>query len=97
VGIDSVQMECTIGIDMNVINATVLRNNLSDAMAKVKNEKDYVLIAKRGKVTSALVDIDFFEDLLALGNDEYLRSIKQARSEYESGDVFGHDEVFGEI
>ncbi len=81
---------------MNVINATVLRNNLADAMEEV-SKKDYLLVAKKGKITSAIVNIELFEDLLALANKDYVKSIQKAREEYESGDVFSHEQAFGEI
>lgn len=82
---------------MNIINTTVLRNNLADAIDEVVSKKDYLLVAKRGKITSALVDIDLFEDLLALTNKEYLKSIKKAREEYKEGSIFTHSEAFGEV
>ncbi|KKQ43244.1 MAG: hypothetical protein US60_C0005G0004 [Microgenomates group bacterium GW2011_GWC1_37_8] len=81
---------------MYIVSATVLRNNLSEAIKEAK-KKDYLLIAKRGKITSALVDVDLFEDLLALKDKNYLKSIKKAREEYEKGEIFSHVEVFGEI
>jgi len=82
---------------MNVITTTVLRNNLADALQKVTKKQDFLLVAKKGKVTSAIVNIDLFEDLLALTNKNYLKSIKQAREEYEKGDVFTHDQAFGQL
>lgn len=82
---------------MNIINATVLRNNLADSIKEVQKRKDYLLIAKRGKISSALVSLDLLEDLLELSDTKYLESIKKSREEYEKGDVFSHDEVFGEI
>lgn len=82
---------------MNVINATVLRNNLADVISEVKKNKEYLLVSKRGKITSAIVDIDLFEDLMALSNKKYLKSIEKARREYENGDVFSHEDAFGEI
>ena len=81
---------------MNIVNATVLRNNLSDAIKQVK-KKDYLLIAKRGKIISAIVDVELFEDLLALKDKKYLKSVTKAREEYEKGEVYTHMEVFGEI
>lgn len=81
---------------MNIVNATVLRNNLADTIKELK-KKDYLLVAKRGKITSALVDIELFEDLLSLSDKDYLKSIKKAREEYEAGDVFSQNDVFGEI
>lgn len=82
---------------MNIINATVLRNNFSDALNEVDKKKEYLLVARKGKVTSALVNIDLFEDLLALTNMKYLESIKKAREEFDKGEFFTFDEVFGQI
>lgn len=81
---------------MNIINTTTLRNNLANAIDEA-TKKDYLLVAKRGKIISALVDIDLFEDLIALTNKKYLTSIKKAREEYKKGDVFSHEQVFGEV
>jgi hypothetical protein len=82
---------------MNVITTTVLRNNLADALEEVTKAKEYLLVAKKGKITSAIVNIDFFEDLLALVNKKYLKSIKKARTEYKDGDFFSHKQVFGSL
>ncbi len=82
---------------MNIINATVLRNNLSDSLKTVSESKDYLLVAKKGQITTAIVDIDLFEDLLALANSDYKNSVKKAREEYSSGDFMSHDAVFGDI
>lgn len=82
---------------MNTVNATVLRNNLADALKEVGKKKNYLLVARSGKITSALVNIDLFEDLMALSNKKYLASIKKARKEYERGDVLTHSDVFGEL
>lgn len=80
---------------MNVVNVTVLRNNLSDTLKEV-TKRDYLLVSKKGKITSALVDIDLFEDLIAMANKTYLKSIQKARAEYKKGEIFTHDEVFGQ-
>ena len=82
---------------MNIITTTILRNNLADTINEVTNKKDYLLVAKKGKVISALVNIDLFEDLLALVNKNYVESIKKARKDYQAGDFFTHDQVFGNI
>ena len=82
---------------MNVVSATVLRNNLASSIAEIVKNKDYLLVSKRGKISSALVDINLFEDLLALANKKYLNSIKKAREEYEKGEFFTHEQVFGKI
>lgn len=87
----NVQLIC-----MNIVNATVLRNNLKDTLEEVK-KKDYLLVSKKGKITSAIVDIDFFEDLLALSSPKYLKSIQEAREDYRAGRVKTFEEVFGEV
>lgn len=81
---------------MDVVTTTTLRNNFADSL-KEAIKKDYLLVAKRGKIVSALVSIDLFEDLLALKNRKYLASIKKAREEYQKGEIFTHEETFGEI
>ena len=82
---------------MNIVSSTVLRNNLSDTLQEVEKKKEYLLIAKKGQISSALVNIDLFEDLLALSNKKYLASIKKAREEIKKGESFTFEEVFGEL
>lgn len=82
---------------MNVIRSTVLRNNLSDSLKKVEKDKDFLLVSKRGKINSAIVNLDLLEDLLDMADSKYLDTIKKAREEYENGDIFSHDDVFGDI
>ena len=79
------------------VSVASLRNNLADTICEVGKSKDYLLVTKRGKAVSALVNLDFFEDLMALGNKRYLDSIKKARSEIKRGEVFTHEEVFGNL
>ena len=82
---------------MNIVSTTTLRNNLADVIGEVADKKDYLLVSKRGKIRSALVNIDLFEDLIALANKKYLKSIKKAREEYQKGAVFTHEQAFGEV
>lgn len=82
---------------MNIVTTTILRNNLADTLKEVASKKDYLLVAKKGKITSAIVNIDLFEDLLALTNKKYLNNIKQAREEYKSKNLLTHDDIFGEL
>jgi len=51
-------------------------------------------VARKNQIRAALVNIDLFDDLLALTNKKYLESIKKARKEYKNGDFFTHDQVF---
>lgn len=78
------------------IDTTDLRNNMSDAL-KIVAEGEALVIKKRGKAKAALIDIDTYEDLLAASNPENLKAIKEARLQYEKGDVLSFDEVFGDL
>ncbi len=82
---------------MNIVNSTTLRNNLADVLREVSTKRDYFLVSKRGKIDSALVNIELFEDLLALTNKEYLGTIKKAREDYQKNRLFTHEQVFGEV
>lgn len=82
---------------MNYITVSTLRSNLANVIKEVKTKKDYFLIGRRGKVESALVDVDLFEDLLELSNKDYLKSIKQARQDIKNGNFVTLEEAFGEI
>ena len=74
-----------------------MRDNLSKTLDSVKKKTDYVLVTKKGKPQAALVNLDFFEDLLALASPRYLKSIKMARAEIKKGLFYSHNEVFGEL
>ena len=79
------------------ISIATLRNNLADALNTVNSKKDYLLITKRGNPVSAIINLDLFEDFLALTSKKYLQSIKKARDEAKRGEVYSHDEVFGDL
>lgn len=79
------------------ISTTILRDNLSDVLTEVSKKEGYLIITKKGRLNSAIVNLDFFEDLLALSSPEYLESIRQARQEYENGEFLTHEQIFGQI
>lgn len=73
-----------------------MRANFSSTLDELAKQ-NYLLVARRGKISHAIVNLDFLEDLLALNNKEYLDSIRQAREEYKKGKVYSHAQVFGEL
>ncbi|MFH1723026.1 MAG: type II toxin-antitoxin system Phd/YefM family antitoxin [Elusimicrobiota bacterium] len=79
------------------IPATTLRNHLADALKALAGTKKFLLITKKQRPVSAIVDIEFFEDLLAAASPEYLKSIREAREDYTRGRVFSHQDVFGKL
>ena len=56
--------------------------------------KPEVIIAALNKMPKKERD-SFLEDLLASTSPEYLKSIKEARSDYKAAKVKTHQEVFG--
>ena len=82
---------------IQTIPVTTLRNNLADVLKELARKRPYLLVTKKGEPISALVDLDFFEDLLALSSPEYLKSIKEAREQYKRGKYYTHEEVFGKL
>lgn len=73
-----------------------MRANFSSTLDELAKQ-NYLLVARRGKISHAIVNLDFLEDLLALNNKEYLASIRQAREDYKKGNTVSHDHVFGEL
>lgn len=82
---------------IQTVPVTTLRNNLADTLEEVAKKHKYLLVTKRGSPISALVNLDFFEDLLALTSPKYLESIKEAREQYKQGETYTHEEVFGKL
>ncbi len=76
------------------IDASMMRKNLSEALDTVRDSKSIILVKRRGNVESALVDIDTLEDLLAVQDPEYIKSIAEARA---SKEWYTPEEVFGDI
>lgn len=74
------------------IDVSDMRKNLSEALDAVRDNKNIILVKRRGKVESALIDIDSLEDMLAVQNPEYVKSIAEARATkktYTPAEVFG--------
>lgn len=79
------------------IPTTILRENLADVLNEVAKKRHYFLVTKKNKPVSALVNLDFFEDLLALNSPQYLKSVQEARRQYQKGETFSFQEVFGQL
>ena len=76
------------------IDASDMRKNLSQALDAVRDNKNIILVKRRGKVESALIDIDNLEDMLAVQNPDYVKSIAKARADKKT---YTPDEVFGDL
>lgn len=82
---------------IQTIPATTLRYHLGDALKAIAAGGKYLLVTKKNKPISALVNLDFFEDLLARASPAYRKSIREAREDYRRGRVFTHPQVFGKL
>lgn len=80
-----------------MIPATTLRHHLSGALKTLASGDKFLLLTKRNKPVSALVNLDFFEDLLAATSKAYRQSIREAREDYKKGRVLTHGDVFGQL
>ncbi len=76
------------------IDASMMRKNLSEALDNVRDFKSILLVKRRGHVESALIDIDMLEDLLAVQDPEYVKTIAEARA---SKEWYTPEEVFGDL
>lgn len=76
--------------ETNMKNA---RSNLA-ATLDAASSGDVIIIKRRGKSDTAVVDADLLEDWLAIQSAEYIKSIATARSEKEE---IPFDEVFKDI
>lgn len=80
-----------------IVPSTTLRDNFSDVMAQISHKEKYFIVSRKGKPVSAIVNLDFFEDLLALSSPKYIESIREARENYAKGEFVSHSEVFGAL
>lgn len=83
-------------MSIKVIDATVLRANLSDAIDEVK-KGNILEIRRRGRGEVALVDLEMLEDWLASHDPKYLASIKQARAQTKQGKTVPFEDVYREV
>ena len=82
---------------VKTIPASMLRNHLFDTLNAMSSKQKFLVITKKNRPVSVLVDLDFFEDLLALHSPDYLKSIRQAREDYKHDRMLTHQEVFGKL
>jgi len=75
------------------LTVSELRGNLADSLDAIQND-EVLIVTRRGKKERAIIDLDRLEDLLAVTDPAYIKTIQEARN---SSEYFSHDEVFGDI
>ena len=79
------------------VETTKLRNNLASVIAEVNKKKDFMVITRKGKPVAGIVDLDLLEDIEATNSKNFIKSIKEAREQIKRGEVYTHEEVFGDL
>jgi len=92
----AVQFFCKLKM-YKTIRSTTLRENLADVLKAIEKKEDFLVVTKKGRDVATIVNLSFFEDLLALSSPRYLKSIKKSREDYKKGRFYTHEEVFGEL
>lgn len=69
------------------ITVTKLRSNLSSVLNAINKDNPIQIISRYDKQEHVIVDIDKFEDLLALNDPQYIKEIAQARRQIFNNDV----------
>jgi len=59
--------------------------------------KEVTVSTLRQNLADALVNLDIYEDFLALTSPRFLDSIKEAREDFKKGRVKTIEEVFGQL
>jgi len=83
-------------MSIKIIDATVLRANLGDAIDEVK-KGNILEVRRRGKGEVALVDLALLEDWLAVQDPDYVKSIKAARNQAKNGKTIAFEDVYGDV
>ena len=79
------------------VETTKLRNNLASVIAEVNKKKDFMVITRKSEPVAGIVDLDLLEDIEATNSKNFIKSIKEAREQIKRGEVYTHEEVFGDL
>lgn len=81
---------------IKTIQSSTLRNNQANTLNALKKEK-VLVITRNGNADSAIVDLDYLEDLLALSSKKYRKAIREGRADFKAGRYYTFEEVFGDL
>ena len=82
---------------IKTIDATILRNNLSDAIKEVNRSGQPLIVNQRRIAKAVLMDIGEYEDYLASRDPEYIKSIAKARAEVKQGKVVPFEKIYADV
>lgn len=80
-------------METNVAN---LRSHLADALEQAAGG-DIVLVKRRGKRDTALIDSELLEDFLAATNPRVIKKVAQARKDITTGKIVAFEDVLQDI
>jgi len=76
-------------------NMSKLRSNLADVLNQAA-AGDIVVVKRRGKPDTALIDGELLEDFIAANNPRIIKKVVSARAEIKAGDTVTLDDIFQE-
>ena len=79
-----------------ILTATNLRKDFFDSIKQVE-KGNMIVITRDGKAKTALVDLDYLEDLLEANDPKLQAELKLAQRQAKRGQVISADEVFAEF
>lgn len=56
-----------------------------------------MVITRKGEPVAGIVDLDLLEDIEASKSKAFIKSIKEAREQIKRGEIYTHEEVFGDL
>lgn len=77
-------------------NMASLRSHLADALEQAAGG-DIVLVKRRGKRDTALIDSELLEDFLAATNPRVIKKVAQARKDITTGKIVAFEDVLHDI
>lgn len=77
-------------------NMANLRSHLADALEHAAGG-DIVLVRRRGKRDTALIDSELLEDFLAATNPRVVKKVAQARKDIATGKTVAFEDVLEDI
>lgn len=77
-------------------NMANLRSHLADALEQAASG-DIVVVRRRGKRDTALIDSELLEDFLAATNPRIMKKVAHARTELATGKTVAFEDVLQDI
>lgn len=83
-----------------ILPVTKVKRHLLDILKRMEEEDATIALTRNGEPVGVLMTPDRYEALLEtieiLGNKEIMRALEQSTKDFEAGNVFTDEEVWGD-